>query len=200
MKGKTKETIFLFSESKIKIITGGGHCYWNHEGGFPLWASCYRSRHSSDTWNQRYVNRNLLPQYVKFLGSLTKPGLRTIKNSQSEVALTWLDVRTLRIRFADNSTDLSSLKLANNIPGIVVQCLFLGTLVAWKRSAGRLSTFHTHLGNWDWEICINCSGTLDSDPEAVVSVSGCKVGFCLKQEMYSTEKKDKPCKTRMQCI
>ena len=41
---------------------------------------------------------------------------------------------------------------------------------------------------------------MDSDPEAVVSVSGCKVGFCLKQEMYSTEKKDKPCKTRMQCI
>ena len=99
----------------------------NHEGGFPLWASCYRSRHRSDTWNQRYVNRNLLPQYVKFLGSLTKPGLRTIKNSQSEVALTWLDDRTLRIRFADNSTDVISLKLANNIPGIVVPCLFSGS-------------------------------------------------------------------------
>ena len=32
---------------------------------------------------------------------------------------------------------------------------------------------------------------MDSDPEAVVSVSGCKVGFCLKQEMYSVDKKAK---------
>ena len=38
------------------------------------------------------------------------------------------------------------------------------------------------------------SGTLDSDPEAVVSVSGCKVGFCLKQEMHKAEKNAELCK------
>ena len=40
-------------------------------------------------------------------------------------------------------------------------------------------------------MCINFSGTLDSDPEAVVSVNGCKVGFCREQEMYSVDKKAK---------
>ena len=58
---------------------------------------------------------------------MTTPGLRTIKDSQSEVALTWLDDWTLRIRFADNTTDVISLKLADNIPGVVVPCLFTGS-------------------------------------------------------------------------
>ena len=62
--------------------------------------------------------------------------------SPSEIKLTWLDEQTLEMRMADNTTDKILLSPANNIPGIVVPCLF--------------------------------SGLLQSDVEAVVSVSGCK--------------------------
>ena len=58
------------------------------------------------------------------------------------MALTWLDDRTLKIRFADNTTDKILLIPADNIPGLSVPCLF--------------------------------SGTFKGDPEAVVTVSGCK--------------------------
>ena len=58
------------------------------------------------------------------------------------MALTWLDDRTLKIRFADNTTDKILLIPADNIPGLSVPCLF--------------------------------SGTFEGDPEAVVTVSGCK--------------------------
>ena len=76
----------------------------------------------------------------------------------------WLDENTLSIQFADNTTDKIFLSPANNIPGLVVPCVFSGSLVR--------------------------------DPEAVVSVSGCKVGFCLKQEMYSIDKKAKLSKNK----
>ena len=62
--------------------------------------------------------------------------------SHSEIKLSWLNEKTLRIVFKDNSTDKIHLVAANNIPGLVVPCVFSGTLVR--------------------------------DPEAVVSVSGCK--------------------------
>ena len=50
-------------------------------------------------------------------------------------------------------------------------------------------------------MCINFSGTLDSDPEAVVSVSGCKVGFCLlSRECIKLIKTLNYAKSRMKCI
>jgi len=75
-------------------------------------------------------------------GPLTLPGPTRIKKSPSEVALTWLDDQTMKIRLADNTTDKILLAPADNMPGLFVPCLF--------------------------------SGTFEGDPEAVVSVSGCK--------------------------
>ena len=40
----------------------------------------------------------------------------------------WLDENTLSIQFADNTTDKIFLSLANNIPGLVVPCVFSGSL------------------------------------------------------------------------
>ena len=76
------------------------------------------------------------------LGPVTTPGPTRIEKSPSEVALTWLDDQTMKIRLADNTTDKILLIPADNIPGVFVPCLF--------------------------------SGTFQGDPEAVVSVSGCK--------------------------
>ena len=65
-----------------------------------------------------------------------------IEKLPSKVALTWVDERTLEMVLADNTTYKIPLVPAENIPGLVVPCLF--------------------------------SGTIDGDPESVVSVSGCK--------------------------
>merc|ERR1711962_1088441 len=48
--------------------------------------------------------------------------------SPSEIKLGWLDENTLTIQFADNTTDKIFLFPANNIPGLVVPCVFSGTL------------------------------------------------------------------------
>ena len=76
---------------------------------------------------------------LDFLSSLPRPPRIT---SQSEIKLSWINEKTLRIVFQDNSTDKIHLVAADNIPGLVVPCVFSGTLVR--------------------------------DPEAVVSVTGCK--------------------------
>jgi len=76
---------------------------------------------------------------LNFLSSLPRPPRIT---SQSEIKLSWINEKTLRIVFQDNSTDKIHLVAADNIPGLVVPCVFSGTLVR--------------------------------DPEAVVSVTGCK--------------------------
>ena len=73
---------------------------------------------------------------------MTTPAPTRIEKTASKMALTWLDDRTLKIRFADNTTDKILLIPADNIPGLSVPCLF--------------------------------SGTFEGDPEAVVTVSGCK--------------------------
>ena len=70
------------------------------------------------------------------------PGPTSVEKSASEIKLTWLDEQTLEMRLADNTTDKILLTPANNIPGVVVPCVF--------------------------------SGVLQSDVEAVVSVSGCR--------------------------
>jgi len=57
------------------------------------------------------------------------PGPTSVERSPSEIKLTWLDEQTLEMRLlADNSTDKIFLSPANNIPGLVVPCLFSGTL------------------------------------------------------------------------
>jgi len=76
---------------------------------------------------------------LNFLSSLPRPPRIT---SQSEIKLSWINEKTLRIVFQDDSTDKIHLVAADNIPGLVVPCVFSGTLVR--------------------------------DPEAVVSVTGCK--------------------------
>ena len=48
--------------------------------------------------------------------------------SPTEIKLSWLDENTLTIQFADNTTDKIFLSPANNIPGLVVPCVFSGTL------------------------------------------------------------------------
>ena len=70
------------------------------------------------------------------------PGPTRIEQLPSEIALTWIDERTLEMALSDNTTYKIPLVPAENIPGLVVPCLF--------------------------------SGSIDEDPEAVVSVSGCK--------------------------
>ena len=40
----------------------------------------------------------------------------------------WLDENTLTIQFADNTTDKIFLSPANNIPGLIVPCVFSGAL------------------------------------------------------------------------
>jgi len=70
------------------------------------------------------------------------PGPTSVERSGSEIKLSWVDEQTLEMRLPDNTTAKIPLTPANNIPGIVVPCLF--------------------------------SGLLQSDAEAVVSVSGCK--------------------------
>ena len=65
-----------------------------------------------------------------------------IEKLPSKVVLTWVNERTLEMVLANNATYKIPLASAKNIPGVVVPCLF--------------------------------SGTIDGDPESVVSVSGCK--------------------------
>ena len=65
-----------------------------------------------------------------------------IEKLPSEIALTWVDERALEMVLADNTTYKIPLVPAETIPGLVVPCLFFGTI--------------------------------DGDPESVVSVSGCK--------------------------
>ena len=84
----------------------------------------------------------ILIKIFSILGPVTTPGPTRIEKSPSEVALTWLDDQTMKIRLADNTTDKILLAPADNIPGVFVPCLF--------------------------------SGTFQGDPEAVVSVSGCR--------------------------
>merc|ERR1719209_1405917 len=55
-------------------------------------------------------------------GPLTTPGPTRIEKSASEVALTWLDDRTLKIRLTDNTMVKILLTPADNIPGLFVPC------------------------------------------------------------------------------
>merc|ERR1711962_433306 len=48
--------------------------------------------------------------------------------SPTEIKLGWLDENTLTILFADNTTDKIFLSPANNIPGVIVPCVFSGSL------------------------------------------------------------------------
>ena len=48
--------------------------------------------------------------------------------SPTEIKLGWLDENTLTIQFADNTTDKIFLSPANNIPGLIVPCVFSGSL------------------------------------------------------------------------
>merc|ERR1711962_1600768 len=69
---------------------------------------------------------------VAIQGDLLPPlsGRTRVETSSSptEIKLGWLDENTLSIQFADNTTDKIFLSQANNIPGLIVPCVFSGAL------------------------------------------------------------------------